>query len=148
MPSAMHAVAMQVERAPDTGRRLLLREEVGRFRARESRRAFDPSVHVGVLGGDRTGFVLRARDLPVMDAALRIDVASRLVQDSPSTWCTAWLARPGTTERHDLDLQWLAAARTAFGIHGRRLDGCYAITRSGWRDVLTDDGRVWARLRL
>jgi hypothetical protein len=105
-------------------------------------------VHVGVLGGDRTGFVLRARDLPVMDAALRIDVVSRLVQDSPSTWCTAWLVRPGATERHDLDLQWLAAARTAFGIHGRRLDGCYAITRSGWRDVLTDDGRVWARLRL
>jgi hypothetical protein len=144
----VHAVAMQVGRRSEAERRLLLREEVGRFRARESRRVFDHSVHVGVLGGERTGFVLRAGDQPAMDAALRIDVVSRLVEHSSSTWCTAWLARPGTTERHDLDLQWLAAARIAFGIHDRPLDGCYAITRSGWRDVLTDDGRVWARLRL
>ena len=49
---------------------------------------------------------------------------------------------------HDLDLQWLAAARTAFGMHGRPLEGFYALTRTGWRDVLTGESRVWKRLRL
>jgi hypothetical protein len=141
--------------APDPGgspptapQRLRLREEVGRFRARESRRVFDPSVHVGQLGGGRTGFVLRARDRSVMDAAMRTDIASRLVEESPAGWRTGWLVRPGTPERHDLDLQWLAALRTAFGIHDRPLGGCYVITRAGWRDLVTDDEQVWARLRL
>jgi hypothetical protein len=129
-------------------RRRLLREEVGRFRARESRRVFDASVHVGVLGGPRTGFVVRARDLAAVDAALRVDVLTALVEESPMEWCTAWLVRPGVPEPHDLDLQWLSAAHTAFGIHGRRLDGCYAITRSGWRDLLTGESRAWVRLRL
>jgi hypothetical protein len=129
-------------------RRRLLRQEVGRFRARESRRVFDASVHVGVLGGPRTGFVVRAQDVPAVDAALRVDVLTALLEESPPEWHTAWLRRPGTPERHDLDGQWLAAVHTAFGIHGRRLDGCYAITRSGWRDLLTDEVRVWARLRL
>ncbi len=149
----MHAVPM---RAPGPGvllgdpptttaRRQLLREEVGRLRAHESRRAFDPSVHVGELAGGRTGFVLRARDEPAMDAAMRIDVSCRLVGDSPPGWRTAWLVRPGTPEPHDLDVQWLAAVRIAFGIHDRTLDGCYALTRSGWRNVLTGEHQVWAR---
>lgn len=129
-------------------RRLLLREEVGRFRAQESRRVFDPSVHVGELGGSRTGFVLRARDEPAMDAALRIDISCRLVQEAPLAWCTGWLLRPGTPERHDSDLHWLAALRTAFGIHDRPLGGCYVITRAGWRDLVTEEEQVWARLRL
>jgi hypothetical protein len=58
------------------------------------------------------------------------------------------VARPGTPDLHDLDLLWLAAARTAFGMHGRALDGFYAVTRTGWRDVLTGETRVWKRLRL
>jgi hypothetical protein len=83
-----------------------------------------------------------------MDAAMRTDIASRLVEESPAGWRTGWLVRPGTPERHDLDLQWLAALRTAFGIHDRPLGGCYVITRAGWRDLVTDDEQVWARLRL
>jgi hypothetical protein len=134
--------------SPTAPRRLLLREEVGRFRARESRRVFDASVHVGELGGGRTGFVLRARDRTAMDAAMRTDIACRLVEESPAGWRTGWLVRPGTPERHDLDLQWLAALRTAFGIHDRPLGGCYVITRAGWRDLVTEDEQVWARLRL
>jgi hypothetical protein len=133
---------------PDAGARRLLREEVGRFRARESRRVFDPSVHVGQLAGDRSGFVIRAQDRTAMDAALRLDVASRLVEQSPSEWRTAWLVRPGTPERHDLDLEWLAAFRTALDVHARPLEACYVITRSGWRDLRSDHQHVWARLRL
>jgi hypothetical protein len=132
----------------DVRRRWALREEVGRLRGRESRRVFDPSVHVGILGGDRTGFVLRAKDRPALDAALRIDVACRLLADSPSPWTTTWLVRAGTPEEHDLDLQWLSAARMGFGIHDRVLDGCFVVTRTGWRDVVTGEAREWTRLRL
>ena len=139
---------MTVTRSAATDTRLLLRQEVGRFRARESRRVFDLSVHVGVLGGPRDSFVVRAQDLPAVDGALRTDVVAALLEDSPADWRTAWLVRPGTPEQHDLDLQWLAAAGTAFGMHGRALDGFFVLTRTGWRDVLTDDRRVWKRLRL
>jgi hypothetical protein len=33
-------------------------------------------------------------------------------------------------------------------MHGRTLEGFWVITRSGWRDVVTDEHRVWKRLRL
>jgi hypothetical protein len=143
-----HAVVMPHLAPPDHTRRLLLRQEVGRFRARESRRVFDTSVHVGELGGERTGFVARAADLPAFDAALRLDVACTLVEQSPPGWRTAWMVRAGTPQVHDLDLQWLSAMRMAFAVHGRELDGCYVLTRTGWRDAVTDESRVWARLRL
>lgn len=145
--AARHAETMQLTRSPHAVPPVL-RREVGRLRARESRRVFDASVHLGELGGEGAGFVLRARDRPAMDAGLRIEVMLRLLGDTPQQWATAWLVRPGAPEPHDLDLQWLAAARTAFGIHDRELAGCYVITRTGWRDVLTDDTRVWTRLRL
>jgi hypothetical protein len=139
---------MYVSVRVDARRRWALREEVGHLRARESRRVFDPSVHVGILGGDRTGFVLRAKDGPALDAALRIEVACRLLANSPPQWHTAWLVRTGTPEGHDLDQQWLSAARMGFGIHGRVLDGCFVVTRTGWRDVVTGEAREWTRLRL
>lgn len=139
---------MQSTTAVAQERRLLLRQEVGRFRLRESRRVFDTSVHVGVLAGPRTGFVVRAADLPALDAALRVDVVSTLVEQSPEQWRTAWLVRAGTPQPHDLDLQWLSAVHLGFAIHGRPLDGCYVLTRTGWREAHTGESRVWARLRL
>jgi len=33
-------------------------------------------------------------------------------------------------------------------MHGRTLAGFWIITRSGWRDALTEETRVWKRLRL
>jgi hypothetical protein len=126
----------------------MLREEVGRLRLRESRRVFDASVHVGQPGGPRTGFVVAARDLPVMDVELRVDVVARLLEDASGAWQTAWLVRPGSPEPHDVDLQWFSAARVAFAMHDRPLDGCYVVTRSGWRDLATNEGRTWVRLRL
>ena len=126
----------------------LLRVEVGRFRERESRRVFDVAVHVGRLAGDRDSFVVRAQDRPAVDAALRTDVLVALLEDTPDSWRTVWLTRPGGVDLHDPDLQWLAAARVAFGIHDRCLDGFYALTRSGWLDVGTGATREWRRLRL
>ncbi len=131
---------------PSPTRRALLREEVGRFRARESRRVFDLAVHVGRLGAARDTFVVPARDLPVMDVGLRIDVASSLVDGASDG--EAWLTRPGTPELHDLDLQWLAAMTEAFAMHGRTFEGFWVVTRFGWRDAMTEETRVWKRLRL
>jgi hypothetical protein len=128
--------------------RRTLREEVGRFRLRESRRVFDVAVQVGVLGGPRDSFVVRAQDLPAVDAALRVDVLASLLAGADPSWRAAWVLRPGTPEPHDLDLHWFAAARRAFGIHGRPLDGFFALTRYGWRDVVTGESRTWKRLRL
>jgi hypothetical protein len=127
---------------------LTLRREVGRLRQRETRRRFDACLHVGELGGQRTGFVIAARDLPVMDVELRVDVVSRLLHDSPPSWRTAWLVREGTPEQHDEDLRWLSAVSTAYAMHDRPLDGCYAVTRYGWRDLITGETRSWVRLRL
>ena len=135
-------------RSPALDAQVLLRREVGRCRARESRRVFDTSVHVGVLDGPRDSFTVRAADLPVVDAALRTDVVSALLDDSPDDWRTAWLVRPGVPEVHDLDLAWLGAAGTAFGMHARPLEAFYTVTRTGWLDVLTGECRVWKRLRL
>jgi len=131
-----------------TNLRAALRAEVGRLRRRESRVVFDSSVHVGVPGEDRDSFVVRAQDRPVLDMALRVDVLSRLLEDSPEDWRAAWLVRAGTVDLHDDDLRWFAAARTAYAIHDRALDGFWVVTRSGWRDVVSDDRRVWKRLRL
>ena len=139
---------MVAEPIVDAHRLRMLREEVGRLRQRETRRRFDACLHVGELGGERTGFVIAARDLPVMDVQLRVDVAAGLLQDASPRWRTAWLVRPGTPEQHDVDLRWFSAVRTAFAMHARPLDGCYVVTRSGWRDLLTGDSRTWVRLRL
>ena len=131
---------------PDTG--LLLRREVGLLRQRETRRVFDLAVYVGTLGGPRASFVVRARDLPVMDPGLRADVVSGLLEETSPDLATAWVVRPGRPEQHDADLLWLAAARGAFAMHGRALEDFYAITRYGWLDVLTGRSRTWKRLRL
>ena len=128
--------------------RLLLRREVGELRARETRRVFDLAVYVGTLGGARDSFVVRTRDLPVLDHGVRVDVVSALLEDAAPEHSTAWVVRPGVPEPHDADLQWLAAARSAFAVHERPLRALYAITRYGWRDVSTGESRTWKRLRL
>lgn len=115
-----------------------LREELAGVRRRERRSAFDASFHVGVPGADRAGFVLRARDVRWIDQQLRAEIVSGLLEEAPPDWRTAWLVRPGTPEPHDDDAAWLAAARLAFGMHARTLDGCYTLTWVGWRDLVAD----------
>lgn len=126
----------------------LLRQEVAILRAQESRRVFDVAIHVGELGGQRDSFVLRTQDAAAMDIGLRIDVMSALVGTSAPEAISAWVSRPGVPHTHDVDLEWLAAASVAFGMHGRELAAFHAITRSGWLDVRTGEQRVWKRLRL
>jgi len=130
----------------------ILRQEVAILRAQESRRVFDVAIHVGELGGRRDSFVrtqdTASIDIAAMDIGLRIDVVSSLVGTSAPEAVSAWVSRPGAPHTHDVDLEWLAAASVAFGMHGRELAGFYAITRSGWLDVRTGEQRVWKRLRL
>ena len=125
-----------------------LRAEVGLLRARESRRVFDTTVYVGTLGGDRDSFVVRARDVPAIDGAVRIDVVSALVERTADDHRSLWLTRVGTPDPYEQDLAWQRAARAGFAMHGRTLEGCFAITRYGWRDLLTGESRAWKRLRL
>jgi hypothetical protein len=132
----------------DDPTRARLRLEVGRFRARESRRVFDTAVYVGRLDGPRDSFVARARDLTMMDAGLRIDVVAALVEATAEEARQAWITRAGIPAPHDEDLAWLAAAISGFGIHGRPLDGFYVFTRTGWLDPRSGESRTWKRLRL
>lgn len=126
----------------------LLRTEVGLLRQRETRRVFDTVVHVGTLGGDHDSWVSRRQDAPVVDAALRTDVVSALLERTAGLGDTLWLTRAGRPEAYDEDLDWLSAATTAFAQHGRDVGDCYAVTRYGWRDVRTGESRTWRRLRL
>ncbi|MGZ4580627.1 MAG: hypothetical protein ACXVXG_08330 [Nocardioidaceae bacterium] len=132
----------------NAGTALLLRREVGLFRARETRRVFDPVVSVGVPAGQRDSFVVRAADLPVVDLALRVDVLCSMLEQSDPAWRTVWLTRPGDVDPHEGDLEWLRAAGLGFAIQGRELGDFYVVTRTGWRDVRTGDQRTWKRLRL
>jgi hypothetical protein len=125
-----------------------LRAEVGLLRARETRRVFDTTIYVGTLGGERDSFVARARDVPAIDEAVRVEVVSALLERTPDDYRTTWLTRVGTPDPYEQDLAWQRAARTAFAMHGRPLEGCFAVTRYGWRDVLTGESRRWKRLRL
>lgn len=128
-------------------RSALLRQEVGQLRRRETRRVFDPTIYVGVLGGARESFVIRAGDLPTIDWALRTEVISSLLEDCVLA-TAGWLTRAGEPEVYDSDLAWLAAGTIAFDMHGRDLDTFHVITRYGWRDVRGGACKTWRRLRL
>ena len=127
----------------------LLRAEVGRLRAQESRRRFDTVVHVGSLGGSPRTCPVPSAD-PVLDVGTRTDVVSALLENAPMVGRTAcvWLTRAGDPQLQDEDLAWLSAASSAFGARGRRLGGFWTVTRTGWLDVRSGEGRTWKRLRI
>lgn len=136
-----------------------LRLEVAWLRRVEQRRVFAQRAHLGVPGGPRSltsdGIAPLSGDPwpppPWLDAGARADVCDRMV----SAWTTqaqsaayCWYTRPGTPDLHDEDLAWLAAASWAFDAHGLPMLGFWVVTRYGWRDVTTGEGRRWKRLRL
>jgi hypothetical protein len=131
----------------------LLRLEVGRLRAREPRRRFDSVVHVGALGDRHRSCVVPSLDprvAAVLDAGTRTDLLVRLLEEEPPhpREACVWVSRPGEPDLEDGDLAWYAAAARAFATVGCSLDGCWAVTRTGWLDVLTGERRTWKRLRL
>ncbi|HSE07611.1 MAG TPA: hypothetical protein VLB29_03005 [Nocardioidaceae bacterium] len=127
----------------------LLRLEVGRLRAQESRRRFEPVVHVGTLGGSHRSCVVPLEDLPVLDAGTRSELIRRLLEHgAPGRPADVWLTRAGEPLVQDEDLAWLAATCRTFAALGEHLLGFWSITRTGWLDVRSGEQRTWKRLRL
>jgi hypothetical protein len=128
----------------------LLRLEVGRLRTLQKGRRFDTVVHLGRIDGPYVTCTVPLADLGVLDAGTRTDVVSMLLEDhgaSDGAACV-WITRAGEPSLQDEDLAWLSAASRAFGALDRHLDGFWTVTRTGWLDVRTGEGRTWKRLRL
>ena len=138
------------------GRALLgqLRRAVLAHAHEERRRVYPPVVHVGTPAGGPVvtfglGDQLGERGL---DHALRTDVLEAMVRrvarassTEPATPPLVWLTRPGPLEPRDVDLAWLAAARSAAAELGRALP-MVVVNRRSWRDPATGASREWTRI--
>jgi hypothetical protein len=128
----------------------VLRRAVADHVAREPRRVHPPLLHVGWPGGPEDVFVVGPDE--DLDHALRTDVVAALLHTSrrhaPVTGAVPmlWLTRSGPLEVGDLDLAWLAAARSACAEAGLALM-LVVVTRRGWLDPRTGVRREWKRLR-
>ena len=100
-------------------------------------------LHVGRPGvRERTV----AAALTVTDHALRCDLVAAMVAGCGEVDPLVWLTRPGDLDREDLDVAWAAATRAAAAEAGRPWS-CVVVTRRGWCDPVTGEGRTWQRLR-
>jgi len=122
---------------------LVLREAVRRHAAAERRRRFAPVLHVGRPGGQE---VSAGGALSGTDHALRSDICAALLARSGSVPHLVWLTRPGELEPQDIDLAWLASARSAYAEAGRDLTWV-VVTRHGWWDPRSGLRRQWQRIR-
>lgn len=128
----------------------VLRRAVADHAAREPRRVYPPLLHVGWPGGPEDVFVVAPDD--ELDHALRTDVVAALLHTSRRHAPVAgavpmlWLTRSGPLEVGDLDLAWLAAARSA-GAEAAVGLMLVVVTRQGWFDPRTGVRREWKRIR-
>ncbi len=124
-----------------------LRLAVADLRSAHPRRRFPTFVHAGQLGERAVEFRVPA-DLS-LDHGLRTEVVAALLSrallltDQPALWLT----RSGELDAEDVDLDWYAAARAAYGEADVSL-AMVVITKRGWRDPASGVGRAWKRLRL
>ncbi|MEZ5095208.1 MAG: hypothetical protein R2731_03255 [Nocardioides sp.] len=122
------------------------RAEVLALRDAHRSRSFPPALYVGIPGGLRRGVPADAG----LDHGLRADLTAallarhRLLEDHRPA--VAWLCRPGLSSWHDLDAAWLPAVAQAFLEAGEE-PGFVVLTRTGWYDPRTGEGRSWKRLR-
>ena len=124
----------------------VLRRLVLAFKAAERRRVFAPVLHVGDPVGAHVAHGVRGTE--TLDADLRVEVVGALLcrarADAPAPW--VWLTRPGELTWHDVDVEWLAAARTAYAEAAVPLT-LVVVTRRGWYDPRSGLRREWRRLR-
>jgi hypothetical protein len=129
------------------GLHLRLRRAVLDHARTERRRVFPAVLHVGAPGVRVADFVVEPDE--ATDHALRTDIVAALLRRARQRGGTplVWLSRPGApSEVRDVDLEWLAAARSAGAELGRHLP-FVVINRRAWRDPRTGVGRVWQRVR-
>ncbi|WP_134738888.1 hypothetical protein [Nocardioides sp. 503] len=124
----------------------VLRQAVLDHAAAEHRRSFLPLVHVGLPGQRETVFAVRPDERT--DHALRTDIVSAMVRRvrRPGPAPMVWLTRRDRLRPQDVDLAWLAAARSAYGELGLPLL-MVVVNRHGWRDPRSGLERTWQRLR-
>ncbi|WP_231482670.1 hypothetical protein [Nocardioides sp. URHA0020] len=129
---------------------LVLRRAVADHAMRERRRVHPPLLHVGWPGGPEDVYVVRLDER--LDHALRTDVVAAMLHTARRHAPVAgavpilWLTRSGPLEVGDLDLAWLAAARSA-GAEAAVDLVLVVVTRHGWFDPRTGVRREWKRLR-
>jgi hypothetical protein len=124
----------------------VLRRAVLDHTVSEPRRSHPALLHVGVPGGSEE--ITAADQDDDLDHALRADVVAALLQRArrPGFVPLLWLTRAGPLELQDVDVQWLASARTASTEAGIGLT-LVVVTRRGWADPRSGVRREWKRLR-
>jgi hypothetical protein len=137
---------MEVKDPVDADHRRMLRQVVVEHVRALTGRSVPPVLHVGRPGGGVRRFAIPTGERT--DHALRADVVAAMLgvragQTEPP-W--VWLGRGGDLALHDLDVAWLAAARTAYGEAGADLT-MVVVTRRGWRDPRSGATQTWVRLR-
>ena len=125
--------------------RRALRQAVLDHAVAERRRAHLPLLHVGLPGACEAVHPIRS-DEPA-DHSLRADVlAAMLRRVGPARTPLVWLTRPGDLVDQDVDADWLAGARQAFGETGLPLV-FVVVNRHGWRDPRSGLRATWVRIR-
>lgn len=119
-----------------------LREECRRWGAALGSRRIGPTLlHVGHLGEQVTS--LETQD--DWDLTLRADLLTRLL-DETAPGAVAWVTRSGPPTPTAQDRLWEAAARGACARLGRE-PAILVVTRRSWWELVSDEHRVWTRLR-
>jgi hypothetical protein len=122
----------------------VLRQAVLDHALAERRQAHLPILHVGLPGRDVV-HPIRA-DEPA-DHSLRADVLAAMVRRAVVAAAPlVWLTRAGDLVDQDVDAEWLAGARQAFGEAELPLV-FVVVNRHGWRDPRSGVHASWVRLR-
>lgn len=125
--------------------RRALRQAVLDHAVAERRQAHLPILHVGLPGARKVIHPVRP-DEPT-DHSLRADIVAAMVRRVAMAGLPlAWLTRPGELIDQDVDAEWLAGARQAFGEAGLALV-FVVVNRHGWRDPRSGLQLSWVRMR-
>ena len=135
----------------DPDLRRTLRRAVLDHALSERRPRYRPLLHVGLPGAPHP-VVPAVAEAPeaAYDQAVRVDVLAALLARAGSSPAgsspVVWLTRCGERSVQDLDVAWLAAARTACAEADVDLT-MVIVDRHGWRDPRTGVQTHWRRLR-
>jgi hypothetical protein len=133
---------MPRKRTPEQVLAALLHRALLEHVATERRRRHVPILHVGVPSEPHEVFAVLA-DEPT-DHALRSDIVAAMRKRARGPAGLVWLTRTGDLDLQDIDAQWHAAARQAYGEAGACVHFA-VVNRRGWHLLETGARREWAR---